>query len=131
MSLPVYEHALNAGWCSDVANPPQLAEIVMSMQSSRSAPIPVMLEVHDPAGQAENSVLLPIRATAVRTVQDADWDEPEYEFDGYVVRRDGGDEVTWLRGALRTNGETSIQECTLYRLNPGDELGTDRSVERH
>jgi len=53
------------------------------------------------------------------------YEYPEYEFDAWLL----GDcpEKIWIRGALRTNDTRSIQECTLYRLKPGEELGTDRT----
>jgi hypothetical protein len=122
MTLQIYEGQLAVGWISDVANPPQLVEIAMSMQSHRSIPIPMDLIVHDPDGGG-GDVLLPVRATHVRTVYPAGWDEPEYEFEGYVVARRSDREQTWVRGALRTNGEMSIKECTIYVLEPGAELG--------
>jgi hypothetical protein len=129
MSTRVFDGQLPNGWCSDVANPPQLGELVLSMQSSRSFPLPLMLEVHDPAGDSGEDVLLPVRATALRTVYPPEWDEPEYEFEGYVSLRPDGPEEVWIGGALRTNGETSIKECTLYLLASAPQRALQRTIE--
>ncbi len=53
------------------------------------------------------------------------YEYPEFEFDAWVLG--GNPETVWVRGALRTNDTGSVEECTLYRLKSGEELGTART----
>ncbi len=130
MTIGIFEDVLPAGWSSDVGNPPQLGDVIMSMQSNRSFPIPMLLEVTDPSGMLppEESVYLPVRATSIRTVYPQGWDEPEYEVVGYVTRTRSEREITWVRIDLRTNGDTTIKEATAYLLGPGEEIGLDQTI---
>lgn len=53
---------------------------------------------------------------------------PEFEVDGYVLDPSGYTGMFWVRLSLRTSDDRRLTEGVIYRLEPGEELGTAASV---
>ncbi|MGW1863979.1 hypothetical protein ACWCPS_00285 [Streptomyces mauvecolor] len=85
----------------------------------------------------EADIAILVVPTAIRAVfspvstspDDATIQMPEFEFEGWLLGEYS--ERIWVRGELRINSieGTEPNECTLYRLAPGEEMGTVRTSE--
>jgi hypothetical protein len=119
---------------SDVDNPPSVGQIVNAMRESRyNCPKALPLEVHavqfgwtsaQDLAREDDVLTVLVVPTTLRVTYVEDYEVPEYEFEGWVL---GPGEKPWVRGALRTADDGEIQECTIYTLEPGKELGTQRT----
>jgi hypothetical protein len=128
------------GTGSDVGNPPSIEKIAQAMRTSRfNRPKALELEVHathfgweEASGSPDDDIVTilvvptALRVTYLRYVER--FETPEFEFEGWVL---GPGESPWVRGALRTNNEGEIEECTIYVLEPGKELGVERTPGIH
>jgi hypothetical protein len=118
------------GAVSDIANPPSVEQFAEAMVSSRyNRPRPMELELlqyRDFGADVEGDLVVTILVvpTALRTtfVEGHDW--PDFEFEGWVLGQPG---KPWVRGALKYNERHDIRECTIYVLEPGQEMGTERT----
>ena len=100
------------------------------MTSSRYDPKPVRIRLSQslrPNGPHENSIIQ-VAVTMLRARLAADWEWPEWEFEGYLV----GDYATkiWVGGQLETYGAPKndcrvISMGTFSVLEPGRQLGVD------
>jgi hypothetical protein len=62
--------------------------------------------------------------TALRIIFIEDIEIPDFEFEGWVLGHAG---KPWVRGVLRTGKDGEIIECGIYVLEPGQEIGTERT----
>jgi hypothetical protein len=81
-------------------------------------------ESHQEVPSPDASVTILVVPTCLRVVYSTHYEHPEFEFEGWVL---GPGERPWVRGALRTNDSADVEECTIYVLEPGQELGTRRT----
>ena len=81
-----------------------------------------LLTDEGPGSRRTEEITIQIFVTAIRVVMQPDYEYPEWEFEGWL--KDDQFERTWFRGVLRViTHEDDEVECTLYRLEPGEEWG--------
>ena len=106
--------------------------------SRRDRPQAVDLFVHrqllDESAPPEEDVTIHLVVTSVRQIMieppdDDPYRYPEFEVEGWLLAPHGVplDQTVWVRCALRSNDTEEITECTVYLLEPGEELGTART----
>lgn len=118
--------------CSDASNRPlpQLDDYFNCLRSNlRWAPKALEFTVDGKFvdTEQEDSVTVLVVPTSIRIAHDyykpgvrEEHQKPEYEFEGWLL----GDypRKTWVRIGMRGTAEL-IEETTLYRLEPGEEMG--------
>lgn len=107
---------------------PSLEEILHCLATTRRhSPATVTLQTQGYfVGTPTDLVTISLAPISVRAVFDEGFEAPEYEFDAWLV---GADEApVYVQGALKMDANHKVDECTLYRLAPGEKLRTTREL---